>query len=80
MHTLRLSLMTFATVISIGTPASALACGPSKAMEGSGYMMTPVSMMGRFVFINRISRRSLRQAVAEQQINKSSAPLLKAIL
>ncbi len=82
MHSLRFSLMTLATVISMAIPAlaSAHSVNDNRSMEGNGFMMTPVSLMGRFVFVNRVSRRTLRQAVAEQQSTRASVPLIRAIL
>ena len=75
----RLSLITLATTASLLVPVAASACGGPTA--DAGWMMTPVSMRGRFVYVNRISRRTLRHAVAErQQSVRVAVPLPREIL
>lgn len=44
------------------TPQAAAACGPEPSM--SGVMQTPYSARGQFVFVRRISRRTLLATIA----------------
>ncbi len=80
MH-IRASLLTLATVLSVSLPVAASACGTMDESMGMSFMSTPVSAKGRFVFVNRISRRQLRHAVTERrQSTRVSIPLQREIL
>jgi hypothetical protein len=82
MHPLRLSLLSLATVLSVAVPVAASAAECGAMMDPNAVMMTPLSARGRFVFTTRISRRMLRQAVAERQQRSAQFvdPLLREIL
>lgn len=62
-----LSLLLLAlTVVSL--PSGASACGGHEPDYGNGgIIQTPLSAKGRFVFFTRVSRRLLREAVAQHQ-------------
>lgn len=60
-------MMTAITVISLGLPAGTAAYSEGMYNIGTGIFQTPLSAKGRFVFVQKISRRLLRQLVAEHQ-------------
>lgn len=79
MHSLRLSVLAITTMFSVALPMSASANNQSSC--GTGFMATPVSMRGHFVYVNKISRRMLRDAVAQrQQPVRYAVPLIREIL
>lgn|GEM_PF-6548409 len=81
MRSLRPSLMTIAAALTLGAPIIASACGAPGEVMGTSFMATPVSMRGQFIYVHRISRRALRQAVAErQQSVRVAVPLPREIL
>jgi hypothetical protein len=49
------------------SPVAVSACGEYEHENMSGFFETPVSAKGRFVFVQRVSRRILKQMVAEHQ-------------
>ncbi len=82
---LRLLLLSFSTLFSVAVPVTVSACGVEGEVMGTGFMATPVSMKGQFIFVNRISRRMLLHTVAERDLQRSSsieisAPLVREIL
>jgi|GEM_PF-6098588 len=60
-----------ASLITLGlmSPAVSIACGmvPDGVGAYGPVFQTPVSMKGQFVFVNRISRRTLKHLVSENQ-------------
>jgi hypothetical protein len=80
MINLRLLLLSLSTLFSVAVPVTVSACGMPGEDMGGLFMATPVSMRGQFIFVNRVSRRTLRHAVAEQQQAKAAAPLVREIL
>lgn len=80
MHTLRLSLLSIATLFSVAAPVATLACGGSTKEDA--VMMTPLSLRGEFIFTTRVSRRHVRKEIAERQRGEIAPHigLLKEIL
>lgn len=77
----RLLLLSFSTLLSVAVPVTVSACGAEGENMGGSFIQTPVSMRGQFIFVNRVSRRTLRHAVAEQQQMRAlSAPMVREIL
>lgn len=80
MHSIRLFLLGLATTFSLA-PVPVLAGYPMTAAGPDAVMITPLSARGRFVFVTRVSRRVLREAVAQQrQSIKVMIPLPREIL
>lgn len=80
---IRSTLVGIATLLSLTAPIAASASGPSaRFMESAALHSSPVlTMRGQFIIVQRISRRLLRQAVAQQrQPIRLSAPLAREIL
>jgi hypothetical protein len=61
------TILAFATLFSMGVPAFALAESYNPHLGETGIIQTPYSMRGRFLFINRISRRTLLQSIIQSQ-------------
>lgn len=77
----RLLLLSLSTLLSVAAPVTVSACGAEGENMGSSFIQTPVSLRGQFIFVNRISRRTLRNAVAErQQSVRYTVPLIREIL
>ena len=62
------SAMAILTAAMTFVPALASACGAGMPAPSVGYFSTPLSAKGRFVFVQKISRRLLKEAVAQQRL------------
>lgn len=63
------AFLTLAALGSLIAPIGSRACGvmPDGVGMNGPVFGTPVSVKGRFVFVNRISRRSLKHYVVDNQ-------------
>lgn len=67
MNSLIKSALTLITILSLGMPALASASSFNAHLGETGIIQTPYSIRGRFLFINRISRRTLRQSIIQAE-------------
>lgn len=80
MH-IRLLFLSASIILSVAAPMAVSACGAEGENMGGSFIQTPVSMRGQFILVHRISRRTLRHAVAErQQPVRYAVPLIREIL
>lgn len=68
---MKYTLLTLALAL-LAIPQATAACGPASSM--SGIMETPYSARGQFVFIRKISRRTLLATIAHARA-EALAPL-----
>ncbi|HVW66849.1 MAG TPA: hypothetical protein VHA78_03930 [Candidatus Peribacteraceae bacterium] len=67
MHTLIKLIITLSTIFFLGAPAYALADTFNPHLGETGIIQTPYSMRGQFIFINRVSRRTLLQTIIQSE-------------
>jgi len=60
-------ILALSTIFFLGAPAFALAAPFNPHLGETGIIQTPYSMRGQFIFINRVSRRTLLQTIIQSE-------------